>query len=88
MRSPASICPHAAEGVLVRYLSPVQRADAILGQLEGTALQRTQILKPPTIAPEVMTTVYESLFHDRSFLGVYRRRNEKKDREFVVNPLH
>nr|WP_237684501.1 WYL domain-containing protein [Pelovirga terrestris] len=34
-----------------------------------------------------MTTVYEALFHDRRFLGTYRSRNEKKEREFVVNPL-
>jgi predicted DNA-binding transcriptional regulator YafY len=69
----------------------------MLQQMEGGGLQswpgkvcvvqRTQALQPPAIAPEVMTTVYEALFHDRQFLGEYRSRGEKEAREFVVNPL-
>ena len=85
------------KGCLSAISPHLQRAGSVLGQSEGKALkswpdkvqivQRTQVLNPPTISPEVMTTVYESLFHDRQFLGTYRSRNEKKDREFVVNPL-
>ena len=106
MDTSAALTFHMVEEYLSRLLpkgclsaiSPhFQRADSVLGQLEGTALknwpnkvrivQRTQVLNPPTINPEVMTTVYEALFHDRRFLGTYRSRNEKKGREFVVNPL-
>lgn len=106
MDTSAALTFHMVEEYLSRLLpkgclsaiSPhFQRADSILGQLEGAAIknwpdkvrivQRTQVLSPPTIDPQVMTTVYEALFHDRRFLGTYRSRNEKKDREFVVNPL-
>jgi predicted DNA-binding transcriptional regulator YafY len=50
-------------------------------------VQRTQALQPPTIPPVVMSTIYEGLFYDRQFVGVYCSRGEKVGQEFVVNPL-
>lgn len=85
------------KGCLATLAPHLRRADAMLQQLEGGGLkswpgkvrivQRTQPLRPPSIAADVMVTVYEGLFHDRQFLGVYRSRGENESREFVVNPL-
>jgi predicted DNA-binding transcriptional regulator YafY len=85
------------KGCLSALTPHMRRADTLLNQMEGGGLkswpdkvrivQRGQTLYPPAIVPEVMTTVYEALFHDRQFLGEYRSRGEKVAREFVVNPL-
>ena len=85
------------KGCLTALAPHLRRADSLLNQLEGSGLhtwpdkvrivQRTQTLQPSTIAADVMVTVYEALFHDRQFLGVYRSRGEKQSHEFVVNPL-
>ena len=85
------------KGCLAALGPHLRRADSMLQQLEGSGLknwpgkvrivQRTQTLRPPEISSEVMATVYEALFHDRQFLGVYRSRGEKEAHEFVVNPL-
>src|SRR6056297_1062072 len=85
------------KGCLSALTPHLKHANRLLEQLEGGALkqwpkkvrivQRSQMLQPPTIAADVMSTVYEALFHDRQFVGQYKGRTEKSAREFVVNPL-
>lgn len=85
------------QGCLAALAPHLRRADQLLQQLEGGGMrnwpdkvriaQRSQLLQPPDVPAEVMTTVYEALFHDRQFLGEYHSRGDRKRREFVVHPL-
>lgn len=85
------------KGCLAALTPHLRRADAQLREMEGGGLkswpdkvrivQRSQTLQPPVVAADIMATVYEALFHDRQFLGVYCSRGVKKIQEFVVNPL-
>ena len=47
---------------------------------------RTQPLLPPQIEPTVMDVVYEALFRNRRFKGIYRRQGEE-GKEYEVSPL-
>lgn len=50
-------------------------------------LSRSQRLSPPSIDPDVLETVYESLMEEKRFTALYRRRNEDAAVSYVVNPL-
>jgi predicted DNA-binding transcriptional regulator YafY len=85
------------KGCLAAISPHMKQAHRVLGQLEGSSLQhwpskvrtvqRTQPLLAAEIHPDVMETVYESLFHDRQFVGEYCRRGDTEPSEYVVNPL-
>ncbi len=47
---------------------------------------RTQPLLPPQVEPVVMDVVYEALFRNRRFKGLYRRQGET-GKEYEVSPL-
>ena len=71
-----------AEQVLADTSSPVRAwPDKV------QAITRGQALIPPTVDPEVFTTVYDALFNDRQFQARYHRRHDGAVKDYVVNPL-
>lgn len=72
-----------------------RRAEEVLATAEAMRTWRRKIRVlprglghlPPTIAPEVLRTVYEALLSDRRLEVTYRRWNQPDDESFDVTPL-
>jgi predicted DNA-binding transcriptional regulator YafY len=80
------------------YLKPHFRlAREILGRVESSRigrwpskvrmLSRALPMLPPKVGSEVLDTVYEALLSDRRFRARYRRRGERRARDYEINPL-